>query len=201
MPCKPTGKTADTCGAGVARPSKAVQLGGKAGQAYDVTLRFRGVVELMSYGGGQADNFWYAGGKPSDKKFGVYELQVSSPASPTTQQREPSCDARGRGLHQDPARHAGATLTLPRPQDSMMVPTGISRITPRSSRTSRRRPPPFDGQFLQIGDVGVAPARSGLRLRTCDPSPACLQASEAGPPRLQRASVDGCAMLPAHSVF
>ena len=161
MPCKPAGKTADTCVAAVAKPSKAVQIGGKAGQAYDITVRIRGVVELMSYAGGQTADFWNAGGKPSDKKADVWELQVSAPSmtyflnAGNVGKRTWAMDYT-RTIRVD----SGATITLAGDsQDSKMVPNRDLKNNPQVVPDVPPAPAPFDGQFVQIDVVSVAPAR------------------------------------------
>lgn len=161
MPCKPAGKKADECAAAVAKPSKAVQVGGKAGQAYDITLRIRGVVELMSYGGGQADNFFNAGGKASDKKANVYELQVSAPANTyylnagNVVKRTWAMDYT-KTLRVD----SGATVTLAGDsQDSKMVPNRDLKNAAQILPDVPPAPAAFDGQFVQVDVVSVAAAK------------------------------------------
>ncbi|MGC4116705.1 MAG: hypothetical protein QM765_19490 [Myxococcales bacterium] len=160
MPCKPTGKKADECLAAIAKPSKAVQIGGKAGQAYDITLRVRGVVELMGYAGGQADNFWNVGGKPNDKKANFYELQVSAPASSfflnagNVGKRTWAMDFT-KTIRVD----SGATVTLAGDsQDSKMVPNRDMKNAPQILPDVPPAPAAFDGQFVQIDVVSVAAA-------------------------------------------
>ncbi|HEY3452884.1 MAG TPA: hypothetical protein VGK67_41465 [Myxococcales bacterium] len=161
MPCKPAGKKADDCSAAIAKPSKAVQVGGKAGQAYDITLRIRGVVELMSYSGGQAQNFWYVGGKPSDKKANFYDLQVSAPAS-TYYLNAGNVIKRTWPMDytQTIRVDSGATVTLAGDsQDSRMVPNRDLKNNPQIVPDVPPAPAPFDGQFVQVDVVSVAPAR------------------------------------------
>ncbi len=63
---------------------KTVVFGGEPGQVYQVTLRWRGVVEPHKYLGGQADGTHFrVGGTPdpdaSTNLFGVYSVEVSAP--------------------------------------------------------------------------------------------------------------------------
>jgi len=161
MPCKPANKKPEQCNAAVARPSKAVQLGGKAGQAYDVTLRFRGVVEPAAYAGGQLNNFFNAGGKPSDKKANVYKLEVTAPAG------EYFLNAGNIAKRVWPIDYtqtiridSGATVTLiGDSQDSRLVPNRDMKNQPQIVPDVPPAPQAFDGQFVQIDVVGVAPAR------------------------------------------
>jgi hypothetical protein len=54
-------------------------LAGPDGMSYDVTLRFRGVVELKTYDGGWSDGLWQVGGSPANDPYNVYRLEISSP--------------------------------------------------------------------------------------------------------------------------
>ncbi|MDX2052886.1 MAG: hypothetical protein SFV15_10875 [Polyangiaceae bacterium] len=59
---------------------KQVAFGGTPGITYDVTLRFRGVVEPKIYTGGTSDGMHFSiGGLASDSNYNVYSLEVSSP--------------------------------------------------------------------------------------------------------------------------
>lgn len=55
-------------------------MGGAPGERFDVTLRFRGVVEQKDYVGGRADGLWYEGGTGIGDSWNVYSLRVSDPA-------------------------------------------------------------------------------------------------------------------------
>ncbi len=62
-------------------------MGGAPGASYDVTLRFRGVVERKTYTGGTNDGAqWQVGGSPTPSGVppldptNVYKLTISSPA-------------------------------------------------------------------------------------------------------------------------
>jgi hypothetical protein len=53
---------------------------GVAGKRYDVTLRFRGVVEPMMYKDGKQDgDYFYIGGEPNNGTYNIYKLTISSP--------------------------------------------------------------------------------------------------------------------------
>ncbi|HEY2902962.1 MAG TPA: calcium-binding EGF-like domain-containing protein [Polyangia bacterium] len=57
-------------------------LKGDVGKTYNVTLRFRGVVEQRTYTGGTTDGYWVAGAlaPTSGDAFNIYQLGISSPA-------------------------------------------------------------------------------------------------------------------------
>jgi len=58
------------------------QFGGEKGKRYQVTLRFRGVVEPMMYKGGQqVGEYFYIGGEKNNATYNVYQISVSSPQS------------------------------------------------------------------------------------------------------------------------
>jgi hypothetical protein len=60
--------------------NRSILFGGRKGVLYDLTLRFRGVVEPKTYTGGTpaGDNF-YIGGMPSPSNFNAYGFTVSAP--------------------------------------------------------------------------------------------------------------------------
>ena len=58
-----------------------VVFGGEKGKLYDLTLRFRGVVEPKTYTGGTpAGDSFYIGGQPSPSNYNAYGFSVSAPA-------------------------------------------------------------------------------------------------------------------------
>lgn len=74
---------ADLGGMVCAATDPAVQtatITGTAGTTYNVTLRFRGVVETKAYTGGTVDGYFNTGGADDGDSFNVYALGVSSPA-------------------------------------------------------------------------------------------------------------------------
>jgi len=59
--------------------SQSATVHGAPGAEYDVTLRFRGVVERKVYVGGRTEGAWNEGGVPADDTWNVYSLEISSP--------------------------------------------------------------------------------------------------------------------------
>src|SRR3954454_20795793 len=58
------------------------EFGGEKGRRYQVTLRFRGVVEPMMYKDGkQVGEYFYIGGEKNNATYNVYQISISSPAS------------------------------------------------------------------------------------------------------------------------
>jgi hypothetical protein len=73
--------TATCPAAGSALVDRLVTAGGAEGALYDVTLRFRGLVEPKRYlAGSSAGDHTYVGGMPAPTGFNVYALTISSPA-------------------------------------------------------------------------------------------------------------------------
>jgi EGF domain len=78
MPCVP-GWTGHSCNAQVDQPTEQAALGGTPGVTYDVTIRFRGVVEQHSYAGGTQEDYWYIGGYSNQTSYNIYSLHISDP--------------------------------------------------------------------------------------------------------------------------
>lgn len=58
-----------------------VTLGGNSSITYNVTLRFRGVVETKTYSGGTNDGaFFQIGGTPGADNFNTFQMTISNPA-------------------------------------------------------------------------------------------------------------------------
>ncbi len=74
------------CGSGQVRSyaTSVVTMGGDSGTVYDVTLRFRGIIEANEYQGGTSDNNgFYVGGNVEGQggpQYSQYSLEVSAPA-------------------------------------------------------------------------------------------------------------------------
>src|SRR6476661_5388690 len=55
---------------------------GEKGKRYQVTLRFRGVVEPMMYKNGKKDgDYFYIGGEPNNNTYNIYKITIASPES------------------------------------------------------------------------------------------------------------------------
>ncbi len=63
-----------------ATDAKSATLSGNPGARYDITLRFRGVVEEKTYLYGTADGHWQTGGMPNEDLYNVYKLEIAAPA-------------------------------------------------------------------------------------------------------------------------
>jgi hypothetical protein len=140
--------------------STSATMGGVPGTTYEVSLRFRGVVEISLYDGGAADGYWQIGGAPpAGSTINVYALVVSSP--PATYYVNQGVSHRltvGIDYTETIAITAGATVTLLadsrdafelRNLDSSGNPIVVPDIPPA--------PDAFDGQFVQMDVVSVKP--------------------------------------------
>jgi hypothetical protein len=156
-PCTGGGCTPTTCA------SDNEQLGtvgfeAEPGVVYDVTLRVRGVMQLVPYAGGTTTGYYNEGGVPQSDLIATVELQISDPpltawlnAGPSEVQ---SCELVDFE-HTLPIA-AGATITLHRLDgngcqalnvDGSGTPIVIPDIPPA--------PEAFDGQFVQLDGVSA----------------------------------------------
>jgi hypothetical protein len=156
------------CTQGVADPtvcktlpsaSTSATMGGEPGTTYEVTLRFRGVVEISLYEGGTASGYWQVGGAPpAGSTINVYGLVVSSPAQTYyVNQGISNRVAVAIDYTETIPIDAGATVTLLadsrdafelRNLDGSGQPIVVPGVAPA--------PLPFDGQFVQMDVVSIA---------------------------------------------
>ena len=76
MPCNNQEKV---CNARIQKQLDSATLGGDPDQLYELTLRFRGVVEYHSYTGGEKDGLWYTGGRSNQGSYNIYRLETTDP--------------------------------------------------------------------------------------------------------------------------
>ena len=139
--------------------SASATMGGVPGATYDVTLRFRGIVEISTFVGGSANGYWQIGGGPPDgSTINVYGLDITAPTQ--------TCFVNQGVSHRVvvPLDYtetvpvaAGATVTLHadsrdsyelRNLDGSGQPLVVPGVPPA--------PRAFDGQFVQMEVVSVA---------------------------------------------
>lgn len=164
MPCKP-GHQGPFCSAAVQKPVVTATLAGDPGRQYDVTLRFRGVVEWEPYADGTAEEHWYVGGRPDNSINNVYQLATSAPAQVFYLNAPSPNDSLGRVWSIDYQKtirvQGGATVTLAADaQDGNLVSNLDDKGTPLVIPAVPPAPAPFDGQFIQMDVVSVMPARA-----------------------------------------
>lgn len=133
-------------------------LGGATGTTYQVTLRFRGVVETKTYDGGTTTGFFNTGGTGAQDGFNVYALTVSAPTQSYYLNAGTSGVGNSFGIDYTAtlAITAGATVTLTasaidavehKNLDDTNTPIVVPGIAPA--------PDAYDGQFIQMDVVAV----------------------------------------------
>jgi hypothetical protein len=156
LPCSDTGNPA--CSTTPATTTTAT-LNGTSGTTYDVTLRFRGVVEQKTYTGGCGDgSTWLTGGGDDGDTFNVYELDVSSPAQRFFLNKGASSINHcflidfQRTVRID----AGATVTLTAKSidDQEIINVGSDGVTPLTVPGVSVQQP-YNGQFIQMDVLSV----------------------------------------------
>lgn len=167
MPCKP-GHQGPFCAAAVEKPVVTATLAGDRGRQYDVTLRFRGVVEWEPYAGGTSEAPWYVGGKPDNSINNIYQLGISEPAQVFYLNAPRANDNLGRVWSIDYQKtirvRGGATVTLSADaQDGNLVSNIDDQGKPLVIPEVPPSPAPFDGQFIQMDVVSVVPAAAATR--------------------------------------
>jgi regulation of enolase protein 1 (concanavalin A-like superfamily) len=135
---------------------KAVKtFGGETGKRYQVTLRFRGVVEPMMYKDGTKDgDYFYIGGEPDNGTYNIYKIGISSPESHYFLNRQ---DKVGHQIFTiDYTKtieiDGGATVTLSGDGQNGRLITNFKKLVVPDVAPA---PKPFHGQFVQIDVVDV----------------------------------------------
>ncbi len=133
---------------------RTVQLGGKPGALYEVTLRIRGLVEPKNFSGGdvKAEHF-QSGGTPVTDHYNFYNIEVSDPKAVFTVNRH--VDKVGHFVFPldyqvtIPMR-AGAQVKLGAYDSNDIAIANHKSITlPEVAAT------PFDGQFFQLDVISA----------------------------------------------
>jgi len=132
-------------------------FGGEKGKKYDVTLRFRGVVEPMMYKAGKMDgDYFYIGGEPNNKTYNIYKIEISSPKSHYFLNRQ---DRVGHKIftidYTKTIRiDGGAVLTLSGDGQNGKLISNFKKLTVKEIAEE-----PFNGQFVQVDVVKVVEAK------------------------------------------
>ncbi len=162
MPCTP-GQAGPYCDAAVQKPLVTATLAGDPARQYDVTLRFRGVVEWETYAGGTSEKPWYIGGHPDNGVFNIYRLAISAPAQVFYLNAPGANDSlapvRSIDYQKTIRVQGGATVTLSADaQDGRLCSNIGDNLKPLVIPGVPPAPAPFDGQFIQMDVVSVKPA-------------------------------------------
>jgi hypothetical protein len=138
-------------------------LKGEAGKTYDVTLRFRGVVEQRTYTGGTIDGYWVSGAPaptPGDA-FNIYQLGISSPAQTFYLNAGASSIYRCFAIdyQETIAMAAGATVTLTADAVDGHEIENLDMTTDPANPIIVPDVPPapaaYNGQFIQMDVLSV----------------------------------------------
>ncbi len=157
LPCHTGTASGDGCAAGPAVHS-VITLGGDPAQLYDLTVRFRGVVEYFTLDGGTGIGPVREGGAPVNVGLNIYSLAVADPAATWYLNAGGGGPRRCFGLDEQAVVTArgGTTLTLAgdpldgaelRNRDDAGVPIVVPGVPPA--------PLAFDGQFIQADVLEV----------------------------------------------
>ncbi len=130
-----------------------VSFGGEKGKSYDVTLRFRGVVEPMMYKDGKMDgDYFYIGGAPNNGTYNIYKIEIASPKSHYFLNRQ---DKVGHQIftidYTKTIRiDGGSAITLSGDGQNGRLISNFKKLT-----VPEIAPEPFNGQFVQMDVVKV----------------------------------------------
>jgi hypothetical protein len=131
------------------------RFGGEPGRRYQVTLRFRGVVEPMMYKGGQSvGEYFYVGGEKDNATYNIYEIRVSSPANHYFLNRQDKVGHRIFAIDytQTLEVDGGAEIVFHgNGQNGRMITNFKKIVIPEIPPA----PEPFNGQFIQIDVLEV----------------------------------------------
>ncbi len=140
--------------------SDQAMLTGDPAVIYEVTLRFRGVMEEKAYFGGFDDGLWNEGGWPLDDGWNTYSLDISDPAQSywlnSGAQETDHCEMVD--YQQTVSIRGGSTVSV-----TMLDPNGCTTKNlddggePIVIPMIPPAPEAFDGQFLQIDVVDIVP--------------------------------------------
>ena len=130
-------------------------FGGEKGKRYQVTLRFRGVVEPMMYKDGEMDgDYFYRGGEPNNATYNIYRIDVSSPESHYFLNRQDKVGHRIFTIDYTKTIEidGGATIKLSgNGQNGKLISNFAKLVVPEIAPA----PEPYHGQFVQMDVVKV----------------------------------------------
>lgn len=135
------------------------KFGGSKGKRYQVTLRFRGVVEPMMYKNGKMDgDYFYIGGEPNNSTYNIYKISISSPPSHYYLNRQDKVGHRIFTIDYKKTIEidGGATVTFfGDGQNGRLISNFEKLVVPGIAPA----PKPFNGQFVQVDVVDVVEAK------------------------------------------
>lgn len=160
LPCE-TDPIVDSC-ATIEESEAEATLSDSAEGSYDITLRFRGVVEQKTYFDEEsADGYWREGGTPEIDTFNIYSLAISSPAQ-TYYLNGGTSETRncwGIDYTQTVTVDSEATVVLQASDggDEMQIINLDEEGQPIVVPDIEPAPDAFNGQFVQVDVVSIVP--------------------------------------------
>jgi hypothetical protein len=159
LPCIPVFYEPQACEttAEVASQKRTIAFGGNPGTTYEVTLRVRGLVELMPYAGSVGAGPFAEGGTPDPNSHYLrLQLQIASPKKDYVLNKGAS---NGDNVHKldymaKVQVQGGSTLTFIALDPNMDQAKNYMNIVVEGIPPA---PQPFDGEFVQINVVSVVP--------------------------------------------
>ncbi len=135
------------------------KFGGLKGKRYQVTLRFRGVVEPMMYKEGKMDGeYFYIGGEPNNATYNIYKITVSSPPAHYFLNRQDKVGHRIFKIDYSKTIEIDGEATVTffgDGQNGRLISNFEKLVVPDVPPA----PKPFNGQFVQVNVVDVVEAK------------------------------------------
>jgi hypothetical protein len=135
------------------------KFGGVKGKRYQVTLRFRGVVEPMMYKDGKMDgDYFYIGGEPNNGTYNIYKISVSSPPAHYFLNRQDKVGHRIFKIDYTKTIEIDGEATVTffgDGQNGRLISNFEKLVVPEVPPA----PKPFNGQFVQVNVVDVVEAK------------------------------------------
>ncbi len=146
-------KTSYSCRTDTPELQSTGTLGGSEGQRYSLLIRVRGIIETMTYEGGELEGSWYTGTTPTNTGFNVYTISISSPAQTYVLNNAPEIlyYVYAVDYTAEITADAGATITLAADaQDLRLIMNLDESGEPIVIEDVEPYPDVYDGQILQV---------------------------------------------------
>jgi hypothetical protein len=136
-------------------------FGGDKGKSYNVTIRFRGVVEPMMYKDGkqdEKDHRFYVGGEPNNKTYNIYKIEISSPKAHYFLNRDDKVGHRIFTIDYTKTFKidAGATIVLSGDGQNGKLISNFKKLTIEGIDKKDKA---YHGQYIQMDVVKVEEAK------------------------------------------
>lgn len=128
-------------------------LSGDGKTLFNITLRFRGIVEPKPYTGGTNDGaYWQIGGQPSGDAWNIYKLEISSPPQVYFLNRAAATGFNNFNIDYQKTVQAygGSTFHISADSRDNAEISNHERLTVPGIEDA-----PYNGQFIHIGVVKI----------------------------------------------